>query len=638
MYSLIFNWTMDRIYTFFYLISLFLSVNGGCVTQIYQDTYFQGPDLVTYYSPDAAFCQMVCTFHPRCLYYTYLPKTWQNAKERFSCFLKEGDGTLPKNVTFNGAVSGHSLKQCQSQISVCIENLYEGMDMIGTNYNITKADNFKECEKMCTNDHHCQFFSYATNKFHSASYRSMCLLKYTHSGTPKQVKILDNVISGFSLKSCQRSEKGCNSDLFQEIDFSGDDVTSVLTPDAEVCRLACTYHPTCLFFTFFKIESPVESQRNRCYLKTSKSGQPAAPTSHGHAISGFSMLTCKTRIPDCYSKFAHNLTFSGNDIGTIDVTSTKACQDACTNTDRCQFFTYTARAGTCKNQICKCYLKMSSNGLPSGIQQSVGDISGFSLRMCRSRIKLGCGQPVRDPRIVGGVNAEIKEWPWQVSLQIKANTIKHVCGGSIINSLWIITAAHCFDVIKKPETWRVYAGFSQLSTITSQTFYFKVKQIIKHPLYRGTEHGNDVALLELTTPINFTDCQMPICLPQKDVKMESYESCYSTGWGYTQEQGSVSDILQKALIPQIPRDVCQSKYKNYNISNLLLCAGFKEGGIDACKGDSGGPYVCKRLEAWYLMGITSWGEGCAQAGHPGVYTRVTEFRDWIEKYTGNCKT
>lgn len=97
--------------------------------------------------------------------------------------------------------------------------------------------------------------------------------------------------------------------------------------------------------------------------------------------------------------------------------------------------------------------------------------------------------------------------------------------------------------------------------------------------------------------------------------------------------GRVEDILQKVTVPLMSKEECQARYRKRRIDDKEICAGYDEGGKDACKGDSGGPLSCRHEEVWYLVGITSWGEGCARPQQPGVYTKVVEFSDWILEKT-----
>ncbi|NXE24463.1 FA11 factor, partial [Ardeotis kori] len=239
----------------------------------------------------------------------------------------------------------------------------------------------------------------------------------------------------------------------------------------------------------------------------------------------------------------------------------------------------------------------------------------------------------RTIRIVGGTDSSPGEWPWQVSLHVKLSRQRHLCGGSIISNQWILTAAHCVMSLENPNIWRVYAGILKQSEIKEDTPFFKVEEIIVHPQYKYAQTGYDIALMKLDKPMNFTDLQLPICLPSKEDANILYTDCWVVGWGYRKEKGRVTDILQKATVPLMSKEECQARYRKRRIGDKVICAGYDEGGRDACKGDSGGPLACEHEEVWYLVGITSWGEGCARPRQPGVYTKVAEYSDWILEKT-----
>ncbi|XP_012662442.1 plasma kallikrein isoform X1 [Otolemur garnettii] len=619
-----------------YLMALFSTVSCGCLTQLYQNTFFRGGDLTAIYTPNALHCRTVCTLHPKCLLFSYLPaSSTNNTGKRFGCFLKDSiTGVLPR-VHLMSAISGHSLKQCGHQISACHRETYEGIDMRGVNFNVSKVDSVEECQKWCTNNIHCQFFTYATQTFANAEYRNNCLLKHSPSGTPTSIKVLDNVVSGFSLKPCALSEIGCHMDLFQNLAFSDAAVARVLTPDAFVCRTICTYHPSCLFFTFYTSAWNAESQRNVCFLKTSQSGTPTSTTQE-NTISGYSLLTCKRTLPEpCHSKIYPGVDFGGEDLNVTFVSGASVCQETCTQMVRCQFFTYSLLPKDCRGQKCKCSLKLSPDGSPTSITYGTQARSGYSLRLCKAGDSSVCTTKI-NTRIVGGTNSSWGEWPWQVSLQVQLAGRRHLCGGSIIGHQWVLTAAHCFDGLPLPDIWRIYSGILNLSDITGETPFSLIKEIIIHPNYKISEGGHDIALLKLQAPLNYTEFQKPICLPSQGDVNTIYTNCWVTGWGFSKEKGEIQNTLQKANIPLVTNEECQKRYRDYDITKQMLCAGHKEGGKDTCKGDSGGPLVCKHSGIWHLVGITSWGEGCGRREQPGVYTKVAEYVDWIlEKTQGS---
>nr|XP_023656204.1 suppressor of tumorigenicity 14 protein-like [Paramormyrops kingsleyae] len=249
-----------------------------------------------------------------------------------------------------------------------------------------------------------------------------------------------------------------------------------------------------------------------------------------------------------------------------------------------------------------------------------------------------CGvRPYKSSRIVGGQAAVEGEWPWQVSLHIK--NVGHVCGASVINNRWLVTAAHCVQDDKEikysqPQHWEAYLGLHIQGKITDKTAKRNLKRIIPHPYYNEYTYDNDIALMELDSPVTLTQSIWPICLPSETHEFEVGSSVWITGWGATREGGSSATTLQKAEVRIINQTVCNQLMSN-QITSRMLCAGVLSGGVDACQGDSGGPMSAyganRRL---FLAGVVSWGDGCARRDKPGIYTRVTKFRSWIKEKSG----
>ncbi|KAJ6652998.1 hypothetical protein lerEdw1_010203 [Lerista edwardsae] len=258
-----------------------------------------------------------------------------------------------------------------------------------------------------------------------------------------------------------------------------------------------------------------------------------------------------------------------------------------------------------------------------------------------------CGRPkLHSPRIVGGVRAAEAEWPWQVSL--RENRL-HICGGSLINSQWVVTAAHCFEGPLRPQQYRVNLGEYELPRPASSMVSSAVSKIIVHPYYAGDGLSADIALVRLEKPVNFSRTILPICLPST---LETDPApvgmgCWVTGWGHTYPEGSfLSRTLQKLEVPIIDVDECDHMFHNDSSSDTdsetlprglrliysdMICAGYAEGKKDSCQGDSGGPLTCKHNDTWFLAGVVSFGLGCSEPNRPGVYTRVRSYTDWIER-------
>uniref|UniRef100_A0A8C1PZ67 Suppression of tumorigenicity 14a n=1 Tax=Cyprinus carpio TaxID=7962 RepID=A0A8C1PZ67_CYPCA len=238
-------------------------------------------------------------------------------------------------------------------------------------------------------------------------------------------------------------------------------------------------------------------------------------------------------------------------------------------------------------------------------------------------------------RIVGGQDADVSEFPWQVSLHVK-NT-PHVCGASIISEQWLVTAAHCVQDDAKikysqPGTWEAYLGLHTQKEKPKSTKRL-IKQIIPHKNYNSYTYDNDIALMELDSPVTFSETIRPICLPAATDVYPAGETVTISGWGATREGGGGATVLQKANVRIINSTVCDELMSG-QITSRMTCAGVLSGGVDACQGDSGGPMSIFSNERMYLAGVVSWGDGCARRNKPGIYTNVPKFRAWIKEKTG----
>ncbi|XP_053307500.1 transmembrane protease serine 3-like [Spea bombifrons] len=237
-----------------------------------------------------------------------------------------------------------------------------------------------------------------------------------------------------------------------------------------------------------------------------------------------------------------------------------------------------------------------------------------------------CGRPAGEShRIVGGSPATWGRWPWQVSLRWDG---RHVCGGSIISSQWVISAAHCF-VLSSFLTvgrWKVHAGSVSLNPATSHS----VRNIYYNGQYNSETNDYDVALLKTSQPMRFSETLRPVCLPRTRQQFQTTGNCWISGWGHVSEGGQLSPVLREAKVHLISSHICnQSSHYPGMISSRMLCAGYPDGKVDSCQGDSGGPLVCQEDGLWWQVGIVSWGEGCGRPNRPGVYTNLTVLLDWV---------
>uniref|UniRef100_A0A8C3KMM0 Peptidase S1 domain-containing protein n=1 Tax=Calidris pygmaea TaxID=425635 RepID=A0A8C3KMM0_9CHAR len=223
-----------------------------------------------------------------------------------------------------------------------------------------------------------------------------------------------------------------------------------------------------------------------------------------------------------------------------------------------------------------------------------------------------------DSRIIGGRPCSITQRPFQVALTKRGQIL---CGGSLIDAQWVLTAAHCRQPI------RVLIGTDTLRDGTGEVR--TISRIQVHPAYNPRKNDNDFMLLRLNKPVQFSNNIKKIRLATR-CPMDGMR-CSVSGWGTTKSPGAkLPKNLQCAAIQTFGRDKCARAYGNAVTPNMF-CAGVPQGGVDSCQGDSGGPLVCNGV----LQGVVSWGMAvCGRRGQPGVYSNVCRATPWIRKYIG----
>jgi trypsin len=225
--------------------------------------------------------------------------------------------------------------------------------------------------------------------------------------------------------------------------------------------------------------------------------------------------------------------------------------------------------------------------------------------------------------IVGGTEASIQDAPWQVALQYNGGLR---CGGSIISRTVILTAAHCTSGTSA-GAWNVRAGSSQHASGGTS---YKVSRVSTNSQYNSNTLDYDIAVLILSSSITIDNLNTRIItLPAKNLNVPAGSSALVTGWGTTSSGGSIPATLRKVTLPVVAQSECASAYSGFNtITDRMICGGrLGVGGVDACQGDSGGPFVVGSV----IVGVTSWGNGCALARYPGVWARVPALVDWVEQ-------
>ncbi|HET6501120.1 MAG TPA: serine protease [Amycolatopsis sp.] len=219
------------------------------------------------------------------------------------------------------------------------------------------------------------------------------------------------------------------------------------------------------------------------------------------------------------------------------------------------------------------------------------------------------------PFVVGGDTASIEDYPYAVYLTDSGGN--QFCGGVLISSSAVATAAHCATAMGKAAI-RVVAG--RQDEQSSDGIVAKVSSVWVEPGFSNPERGDDVAVLKLDRAVPYRQVDLPS--GNDDALYAEGTEATVLGWGRTTEGGARSEILRKATVPVVSDASCSASYSAYDAKSMV-CAGYPEGGADACQGDSGGPLVVGDT----LIGVVSWGEGCAQPGKPGVYARVSRYAD-----------
>uniref|UniRef100_G1TRA2 Peptidase S1 domain-containing protein n=1 Tax=Oryctolagus cuniculus TaxID=9986 RepID=G1TRA2_RABIT len=260
-----------------------------------------------------------------------------------------------------------------------------------------------------------------------------------------------------------------------------------------------------------------------------------------------------------------------------------------------------------------------------------GGGGGFTSSALSLPSQSACGN--RTMKIVGGSPAPERRWPWQVSLRIGYS---HFCGGSLITSRWVLSAAHC---ILRYADYMVQLGDRMLDGSSEQALMVPVQKIIIHKDFEAASLTHDLALLRLAYSVNFSSYIQPVCLPGKSLTVKAGMLCWVTGWGQLSENGSsqMAVELQESQLRIIHFNQCNGMLQNKlststNLVKMGSICGYSAQGKDACQGDSGGPLVCEYNETWIQVGVVSWGIGCGRQGYPGVYTEVGYHRDWIFRH------
>ncbi|XP_064457609.1 uncharacterized protein LOC135368338 isoform X2 [Ornithodoros turicata] len=258
------------------------------------------------------------------------------------------------------------------------------------------------------------------------------------------------------------------------------------------------------------------------------------------------------------------------------------------------------------------------------------------------------------PRIVDGIPAHYGAHPWVVDIRILYGDGQsiHWCGGVIISEYLVLTAAHCFRSSPNETHFIIRVGQHRMYAPDRYEKDYEIETVKKHKDFDIATFVNDLCILKVRDQgghgILFNEHVLPACLPSPDSVYEARTLCLIAGWGSTLGDLSVagslgpisnSAVLRTASVPLYPHGECERPWVyGDRIKRGMFCAGHKEGGMDACHGDSGGPLMCPSNGRFAAFGIISWGEECGLANRPGVYVKVRAYLKWIMKAEAELTT
>ncbi|XP_047200199.1 coagulation factor XI-like, partial [Hippoglossus stenolepis] len=350
-----------------------LCFSQECAQELIENVDFPGSDITFLYSPDARHCQQLCTEHPSCLFFTFVRHDWTRDNRNFYCYIKSTPSLKPTVQTpLQGVTSGFSLKNCTSELEQPSRSqLYHNVDFLGANYKSLFTSSDEECQRVCTQDPHCRFFTFVNGVFTPETIRYKCHLKHNWS-VPRTPVIKRKVgaVSGFShkLQIPQYFGPVCQGELLLNTDIPGHDIDKLPAASAEHCQALCTDKPHCTYFSY-------TSDNFQCYLK----GNPSlmGTTAKVGVTSGIPVHFCQMN--DSWLQVSHEgVSFQGSDLRFESMDDPDTCQKTCSTDPLCQFYTYFNESYSNSDFRGRCYLKrVITAPAPPRVNKLNNVVSGF---------------------------------------------------------------------------------------------------------------------------------------------------------------------------------------------------------------------------------------------------------------------
>ncbi|XP_056338308.1 acrosin-like [Oenanthe melanoleuca] len=227
-------------------------------------------------------------------------------------------------------------------------------------------------------------------------------------------------------------------------------------------------------------------------------------------------------------------------------------------------------------------------------------------------------------------------WPGIVSIRATLeNGTWHMCTGALIHPQWVLSVARCFIEVRDVSPWTVLIGATDLSQPGPEAKQLRVRRILMHQDYKADSEWNNIAVLELDQPVECSDYIQLACVPDGSLAVPELKTCYMAGWKAAPDSGAV---LQEAKVRLMDAQLCNSSrwYGGGPCTPRTCARGTRGAASTPARGTSGGPLVCKDNDGDYfwLVGLASWGEGCAGDKRPGLFTSTQHFHGWIQVQMG----
>ncbi|XP_038581409.1 coagulation factor XI-like [Micropterus salmoides] len=352
----------------------FSQVPLECNRELLQDVDFPGTDIIFLPSPDADHCQQLCTQHSSCQFFTFSRADWTRDNTYFRCYLKSSPSGQPDARTaLQGVTSGFSLKPCNPDPQPCLSQVYQNVEFPGADYRSFFTADHEECQRACTQDPACQFFTFVNELFTPEKFRFKCQLKFSLAipRTPV-VERKAGIISGFSLETQTTQNTACLGKIFPSTAIPENHIQTLPAASPEHCQTLCSAHPLCTYFTYVSTNLSCHMKNNPNEMVTKKKEG---------VTSGIPARFCE--LDASWLKVAHkDIDFPGSDIRFELEDDADTCQKTCTEDRFCQFYSFDTENLFGLDRR-RCYLKsVITMPAPPKVTKQANVVSGFTLKNC----------------------------------------------------------------------------------------------------------------------------------------------------------------------------------------------------------------------------------------------------------------